>query len=336
MILESGSILAGDIRLGGTVNATGAVNANNADIIFDISRRQTEDEYIINDLSLFNGGTYFITLPGDQAPGKYTLAGNATAFDSCITVVNGQYAALGELSFDDDFVYNKFIYSLSVTDEKLVLEVKSEPEEEKDITAPTIESWSIAQGNSGYNFTIDINASDDVTDSSLLGFKCRYSTTQAGLATAEVFSGRTFTLYSGDAGKRYYFQFAVEDEAGNIQWSNCNYVDVKDVTSPVFSSKTPVVTVTGGMATVSWESGSDNVGITSYKAVIGNVVKTTSSNSVSFTDIPTGKYTCYIQAFDAAGNASAKTAVTFTVDAAPTGDEEKIKTKLLNFKNIWR
>ena len=128
------------------------------------------------------------------------------------------------------------------------------------------------------------------------------------MATAEVFSGRTFTLYSGDAGKRYYFQFAVEDEAGNIQWSNCNYVDVKDVTSPVFSSKTPVVTVTGGMATVSWESGSDNVGITSYKAVIGNVVKTTSSNSVSFTDIPTGKYTCYIQAFDAAGNASAKTA----------------------------
>lgn len=315
LILENNTILTGENQFAGTVTATGNVNAQNAEIIFDISKRTTSDSYIISDLSKFSDAVYSIYLSPDQEAGDYVLADGADGFTGSITVANNEFSILGTLSINETLKIEDTIYSLALADHTLFLNVEKEI---ADTTAPVIYSWNVLQGVNNYNFSLYFNASDDKTAAGNLKYEYRYAFSEAALATAEFKSGQYFVLAPESAGKKCYVQTAVTDEAGNTRLSNVSTIDVLDFTAPVLSNKLPVVTVNGNTATVSWEKGTDNVGITTYKATIGNVVRKTSGTSVVFTDIPTGNYVCHLEAFDEAGNVSREQSVRFTVEAPQT------------------
>ena len=128
------------------------VQAGNANIMLDISRRKTTDGVIITDISLFEGGTYSISVSASQAEGQYRLAGNAVAFaqnvmltvkdtDLTTTLTKGVKANVGGKE-----------YTLSVLGGNLCLTVTGTP-----ISAPTNLSsnnanlsWSAVSGVSGY------------------------------------------------------------------------------------------------------------------------------------------------------------------------------------------
>ncbi len=98
-----------------------------------------------------------------------------------------------------------------------------------DKVLPTIGSVSITQGANNYTFTATASASDNKTASGNLKYKIRYASSSSGLASATVYSGKSFSLTSAAAGKSYYYQVGVTDEAGNTVWSPAKSVTVKTI-----------------------------------------------------------------------------------------------------------
>ena len=124
---------------------------------------------------------------------------------------------------------------------------------------------------------------------------------------AQIISGKEIRLTPADAGKRFYYQIGVRDDAGNVNWSNVNFFDVADVTAPDFSS-VPAASVKNGQVTISWERASDNVDVAGYRVIVGGQTFTTAAASCTVEGLDVGTYVYQVQAFDQAGNVSEYTA----------------------------
>ncbi len=105
-----------------------------------------------------------------------------------------------------------------------------------DTIAPTISSVKLTQGADNYIFTATVNASDNKTATANLTYQIKYAATQNGLNTAVAQSGKSFTLDAKAAGKTYYYQIGVTDEAGNTSWSSAQSFYVKEKTLQPVSS----------------------------------------------------------------------------------------------------
>ena len=122
MKISNGGMLKGslEIQSGGEVSAeAGAV------IDFTVAECETDDDYLINDLSLITGTPdYTITVSADQSDGTYNLAQGAADFTGTISIGDGtiQYGLLTVNG--GDWVYNNNIYSFVQADGNLTLTIK--------------------------------------------------------------------------------------------------------------------------------------------------------------------------------------------------------------------
>ena len=122
MKISSGGMLKGslEIQSGGEVSAeAGAV------IDFRVAECETDDDYLINDLSLITGTPDFtITVSADQSDGTYKLAQGADKFTGTISIGDDtiQYGLLTVNG--GDWVYNNNIYSFEQADGNLTLTIK--------------------------------------------------------------------------------------------------------------------------------------------------------------------------------------------------------------------
>jgi chitodextrinase len=88
----------------------------------------------------------------------------------------------------------------------------------------------------------------------------------------------------------------------------------KDRVAPTAPANVVVIGTTVGTASIKWDASKDNVGVAGYGLYRDGVhVGTTSDTNATFTGLqPATKYTLAVDAFDAAGNRSAKTSISAT------------------------
>ncbi|MBS1371433.1 MAG: hypothetical protein HPZ91_15920 [Lentisphaeria bacterium] len=133
--------LYGGAILDGTVNVQGTVVLD--DVAMNrgtVNLRVTSDSAavpLINDLALLEGGALSVSVDAAKAPGGYSLAGNAAAYDRVVTVMAGG-RALGSLTAGGDaLVYGGFEYSLVLSGTELTLRVGG-------AAKPGAPSWSVS------------------------------------------------------------------------------------------------------------------------------------------------------------------------------------------------
>ena len=86
MWIYSGGILSGTTLLGGQMICSGTVDATDAEIIFAVDQRTTDDAAIISNLANISGGNYTIQVDPTVSTGIYKLATGASSFTKTITV----------------------------------------------------------------------------------------------------------------------------------------------------------------------------------------------------------------------------------------------------------
>ncbi len=143
----------------------------------------------------------------------------------------------------------------------------------------------------------------------------------------ETVSQTNFNITGLSSGTEYTLAVQAFDAAGNksakaeITTSTKQLIDDEAPTAPTNlaaeATETSIV--------LSWTASSDNVGVTGYNIYIdGNSVETVSQTNFNITGLSSGtEYTLAVQAFDAAGNKSAKAEITTSTnqtidDEAPT------------------
>ncbi len=176
-----------------------------------------------------------------------------------------------------------------------------------DTTAPMISNVSIAQGANNYTFTATITASDNKTAANDLTYQIKYAATQSGLTGATAVSGKSFTISNTAAGKTYYYQVGVTDEAGNTAWSTAKSFYIGDKTLPVLNG-TPNATYADNSIAFTWNAASDNVGVAGYHLTVNGKVYDVKGTSYTLSGVSAGTYTYQLSAYDATGNETAKTA----------------------------
>ena len=102
---------------GATVTLTGTV------LDFDISRLAPEEGALVNNLSMFQTGTYTLTVSDTQWNGVYTLAEGAAGFDNLITVKSISGETLELMAVDETVTVNGVEYTLTLADDTLTVTV---------------------------------------------------------------------------------------------------------------------------------------------------------------------------------------------------------------------
>ncbi len=171
------------------------------------------------------------------------------------------------------------------------------------------------------------------------------STDPAGIASYSVFrNGTIVTTVAGDVTTAvvdlgtgsHYLQVAATDTLGNVSAMTASVL-VEIPAPPVADTSNPstprdlVATVKpDGSVDVSWSASSDNVGVTSYRVTRNSVevaLVPGPSTSVNLATLGFGDHYIQVQAFDAAGNSSYRTAsVKVTVVAPPAADTSNPST----------
>ncbi|MBP1582633.1 MAG: AIDA repeat-containing protein, partial [Victivallales bacterium] len=128
---------------------------------------------------------------------------------------------------------------------------------QKDISAPVISGVTVVQEEDSYQFTIIVNATDNLTDADQLKYQFALAETQDGLDQAATRNGLSFTLEPSDAGKNFWLNVEACDLSGNVGTYVLPFT-VNDVTAPVIESFT--VTAQHSNAVLAW-SASDNVAV---------------------------------------------------------------------------
>lgn len=272
-------------------------------------------------------GTPTAAVNGQKVTFSWNAANDNTAVKGYyLTVGNNKYTVTGT-SYTITLGAGTYSYSLSAFDTagnessksvNKTFTVATTPTPADNIK-PTITSVNLSQGSNNYTFTAAITASDNKTAVGNLKYQIKYASTQAGLNNAAPFSGKTFTLTENAAGKTYYYQVGVTDEAGNTTWSTAKSFAVNDVSAPVLNG-TPSAVVNGNSVTFSWSAANDNIGIAGYYLTVNGIEYEVSGTSFT-TTLGAGTYSYSLFAFDSAGNESSKSVnKTFTVEPTTNYD----------------
>ena len=111
IILDEATV-SGTLSLAGFMSVKSKIDAADTEIIFDLTNRSLEDDYMIDDISLLSGTpTYTITVAADQIKGTYKLALGASSFEGTISIKDNT-TYYGTLSLTQGVTYNGNHYSL--------------------------------------------------------------------------------------------------------------------------------------------------------------------------------------------------------------------------------
>ena len=77
LTLAEGATLTGSLTVAAPVTVQGAINASEAEITWDISKRKEEAELLWSDLAATGAKSYSLTVNPNQDKGTYRIAGNA-------------------------------------------------------------------------------------------------------------------------------------------------------------------------------------------------------------------------------------------------------------------
>ncbi|MBO7153745.1 MAG: pre-peptidase C-terminal domain-containing protein, partial [Lentisphaeria bacterium] len=111
IILDEATV-SGTLSLAGFMSVKSKIDAADTEIIFDLTNRSLEDDYMINDISLLSGTpTYTITVAADQIKGTYKLALGASSFEGTISIKDNT-TYYGTLSLTQAVTYNGNHYNL--------------------------------------------------------------------------------------------------------------------------------------------------------------------------------------------------------------------------------
>ncbi len=129
-------------------------------------------------------------------------------------------------------------------------------------------------------------------------------------------SKTTLNVSNLSVGEHSYKVRAIDKDKNVGEWSEVQTFTVKDMTAP--TSVKGKATVDGYIVTFAL-SGKDNSGsIAKYVVTCGDQSVETTTETAVLSDFGVGKQTAYVVAYDAEGNASKETKVSFTVkDATP-------------------
>lgn len=127
-------------------------------------------------------------------------------------------------------------------------------------------------------------------------------------------TGLTYTDSSVKQGGSYSYQVSAVDAAGNVSTASpaSRTLSIADTTKPSTPLNLKGTSTTARTVTLTWSASSDNVGVTGYYVFrSGTRLATVSGGKLTYgaTGLTSGKsYTFTVQAFDAAGNVSSKSA----------------------------
>jgi endoglucanase len=194
-----------------------------------------------------------------------------------------------------------------------------------DTTAPTNPGTPVASTITTTGATLTWTASTDAGSSGLAGYNAyrRVGTTDTLLTIATT---NTVALTGLTAGTSYTVVVRARDGAGNLSAASSpvtfSPTGGGDTTAPTTPAGVTVSAVTQISAPLSWSASTDNVGVTGYDVLLTRGTTTTTSSvtgtppatTLALTGLTAGTaYSVVVQARDAAGNQSARSAsVPFT------------------------
>jgi hypothetical protein len=135
-------------------------------------------------------------------------------------------------------------------------------------------------------------------------------------------SGSNYAVQSDDVGRSIYATVYVRDSQGETNQANSNSITITapsgggggggDTSSPTTPSSLRVSTVSTSSISLAWTASSDNVSVAGYDLYKnGAGAGTTAATSAAFSSLSCGtSYTMAVDAYDAAGNRSAKASIT--------------------------
>jgi chitodextrinase len=185
----------------------------------------------------------------------------------------------------------------------------------KDATAPSAPARLAATGATATSITLSWLASTD--DVGVKGYNVYRSSTKAATTTA-----LQYTFGGLTCGTSYTLAVEAFDAAGNVsaRASLTAATSACDATRP---SAPPGLTTSAAAATsltLAWLASSDNVGVQGYNVYNGSTkLATTTALRYAFTGLTCGtSYTLGVEAFDAAGNVSARSSLTAATLVCPS------------------
>ncbi len=123
IILDEAAV-SGTLTLAGFMTVRSKINADDMEIIFDLTNRSSNDDYMIDDISQLSGTPeYSVTVTQELTSGDYKLARGAENFSGNITI-GDKNSIYGTLSCNGEHIENcDKLYSLHLKDGNLVLSV---------------------------------------------------------------------------------------------------------------------------------------------------------------------------------------------------------------------
>ncbi|MBE6369527.1 MAG: hypothetical protein E7056_05115 [Lentisphaerae bacterium] len=244
LTLLNGSKLYGTINMGsGSNNITvdssssiyGNIYNNKTNLSFVLKHNVEKSDAMFH----LTGNAYNIqantTLSADiskAANGVYTLFAGSQSIQNINSLKNlsitindqGKQSAVLSVNGISSSTYAKLYYE----NYSLKMEISSRV---IDSVFPVISSCSISQSPLGYTFTVQVNASDNLTTQDMLVYHVRYAASQNALTKAKVLDGKSFILSEKEVDQTLYYQIGVTDSAGNQTWSQAQSFKVKAVDS---------------------------------------------------------------------------------------------------------
>ena len=192
------------------------------------------------------------------------------------------------------------------------------PPPTSDTTAPTAPGNLSATGATTTSISVSWSASTDNVGVTGYGLYRGGTSTGSTTSTTASFTGLT-------CGTSYTLAVDAYDAAGNrsakssITASTSACPPPADTQAPTIPSGLAATAATTGSITIGWSASTDNVGVTGYGLYRnGTSTGSTASTSAVFSGLTCGTaYTLAVDAYDAAGNRSAKASITASTSACP-------------------
>ena len=190
-----------------------------------------------------------------------------------------------------------------------------------DSTAPSVPTGITATASSGTAVNVTWSAATD--NVGVMGYYVYRNTVKVATVTGTAYADAGLTT-----GASYAYTVAAFDAAGNVSNQSATATaTTKDTAAPSVPLGVTAVGATGTSVSVAWSAATDNVGVAGYN-VYRNGTRVATLTGTSYTDTGLAGSTSYsytVNAYDAAGNVSALSAVATakTVDtiapSVPTG-----------------
>jgi chitodextrinase len=261
-----------------------------------LSWNPSSDNLGVAGYSVYSNGS----LVGNAASPSFTLAGLACAKSYTLSV--DAYDANGNRSGQSSLTVSTGACPIA------------------DTTAPTIPTGLAAGGATGTSLALHWNASTDNVGVSGYGVYIGALNLVNTTSTMYVVSGLA-------CGTSYTFGVDAYDVAGNRSskaslTTSTSACPAPDTTPPSVPGSLNAATATQNSVTLTWSASTDNTGVSGYTVYNGaSSVGSTGATSFTVSGLTCGtNYTLSVDAYDAAGNRSAKASVATTTSACPAAD----------------